>query len=426
MITYAEALTILEEVGHSNPLGVEELPLLGSVGRFLAAPVDSREDVPSFNNSAMDGFAVSSSMTREASAAQPVRISVRGLVAAGDSGAFERAESFSGQYAVEIMTGAPLPPQYDAVVRIEDVILKRATDGSAEWIEISKPLTPAENARFAGSDFSRGQRVLPARIRVSPEHVLACAGLGTTKLSVRKLPRIVLISTGSELVPAEEPTLEPGMIRNSTGPFLISAFARMGMEVRSLGIVRDDPARYRRLIEQELQDGADLIVSTGAVSAGKYDFVADLLKEMGAKTYFHKAAIRPGKPVLFSEIGTGRGSCAFFGMPGNPISTAVGLRFFIDPYLRARLGLNRERFHQGRLMQACKKPQGLRCFYKAQVSLKETGFEIEALDQQASYVVSSLLRANAWVILPENDQAQAGQSVEFASIQSSFERGAFL
>jgi molybdopterin molybdotransferase len=261
-------------------------------------------------------------------------------------------------------------------------------------------------------------------VRLNPQHILACASLGLSKVAVKARPRVVIISTGSELVSPEEQKLEPGMIRNSTGPFLVAAARRMGLEVDFLGIVRDDPALYRQRLEAALQKGADLVLSTGAVSMGQYDFVADVLSQMGARTLFHKAAIRPGKPILVAELGASHGRALFFGVPGNPVSTAVGLRFFADPYLRATLGLARENPIRAVLSREISKPEGLRCFFKGRARLSEKGLEVEALKGQASYVVSALLEANCWVVLPESgDHVAAGDIVEIFPLHNSFEAG---
>ncbi|HNA63027.1 MAG TPA: molybdopterin-binding protein, partial [Rhabdochlamydiaceae bacterium] len=175
-------------------------------------------------------------------------------------------------------------------------------------------------------------------------------------------------------------------------------------------------------------EGADLIISTGAVSMGKYDFVSEVLDEIGSKTYFHKVAIRPGKPVLFAELGTStQKKCAFFGVPGNPVSTAVGLRFFIEPFLRANLGLEREQSIPAMLLRESTKPEGLRCFFKGRAKFEKSGISVEALKGQASYMVSSLLGANCWVIFPEEgSHVKANETVEIVPLHNSFGREVFL
>lgn len=425
MITYKNALSIIEEIALGRKAAAEIVPVDAAIGRILAASVLSREAVPSFTNSAMDGFALFSADTLGASSRSPMTIPVDGLIAAGDVDSFRRACSGGAKSSVEIMTGAPLPAgRFDAVVRIEDVTVERDRDGCARSIRVSRPLKQGENVRLVGTDFGVGQVVLKECTRVAPEHVLACSSLGIRELSVKRRPKVAIVSTGSELVSPDTELLEPGMIRNSTGPFLLAALRNMGADASYLGVVADDPALYRKVLQRALDDGAEIMISTGAVSMGKYDFVPEVLKEMGAVTRFHKASIRPGKPVLFAEFAPTRSGPVFFGVPGNPVSTAVGLRFFIEPYLRAFLGLPREKPIEAYLSRDCQKPDGLRCFFKGRAKVSGSGVEVEALKGQASYVVSALLEANCWVVLPEEgEMVSARTAVEVFPLPNAFERG---
>jgi len=425
MISYRNALSIIEEIALSRKVSSEIVPLDAAMGRILATSALSKEEVPSFTNSAMDGFAVSTVDTFGATLDSPIKIFVDGLIAAGDLDSFKKACSEKSKGAVEIMTGAPVPNgRYDAVVRIEDVTVERDSDGRARFIVVSRPSKTGDNIRLKGTDYNIGQVVLTEGTRMSPEHILACASLGITEVSVRHRPRIAIVSTGSELVPPDTVSLEPGMIRNSTGPFLLSALKNFGADARYLGILADDPSLYRKILEQALEDGTEIVISTGAVSMGKYDFVPEVLREMGAITHFHKASIRPGKPVLFAEFGQSRNRPVFFGVPGNPVSTAVGLRFFVEPYLRALFGLPREQPIQAYLSRDCQKPNGLRCFFKGRTKLSGSGMEVEALKGQASYVVSALLDANCWVVLPEDgNMVSARTAVDIFPLPNAFERG---
>lgn len=431
MILYREALTILEEIAKTHTLSDEWVELDQSLGRILSESVLSPEDVPSFTNSAMDGFALRASDTFKATSTEPVRLQVGGLIAAGDSTQFdtESDTARSGQI-IEIMTGAPMPEGcgFDAVVRVEDVKVTRSPQGMAQSIEVLKPAKPGDNVRLKGTDYTIGSQVVNAGARLEPEHILACASLGVSKLKVKSLPKIAILSTGNELIDFREKTLSSGMIRNSTGPFLITALKKMGFQANYLGVVRDDPKHYQSVLNQAIDDeGADIIISTGAVSMGKYDFVSDVLKKMDAKIYFHKAAIRPGKPILFAELNGSKKkkTCAFFGVPGNPVSTAVGLRFFIEPYIRSLLHLPREKGIPATLSRDLSKPEGMRCFFKGQVKVLENAMiEVEALKGQASYIVSALLDANSWLALPEQGASiSKGSLVEIYPLHNSFEKG---
>ncbi|MGK5082188.1 gephyrin-like molybdotransferase Glp [Bdellovibrionota bacterium FG-1] len=421
MIPYLEAISILKRLAAPRALSSEQVLIECALGRILSEDVLSPECVPSFTNSAMDGFAVCAAQTRGATENTPVRLKVVGMVAAGDQVYGEKPQEGA---AIEIMTGAPLPEgggsfAYDAVVKIEDVIFEKSLQEDSV-IVLKKPLSPGENVRERGTDFAVGQKVLNHSTRFRPEHLMACAGLGICEVNVRRQPKIAVISTGNELVDRQQKTLTPGMIRNSTGPFLLAALQAYGADIRDYGIVRDRPEDYQAILKQAIHEGADLVISTGAVSMGKYDFVTEVLEKIGARIAFHKAAIRPGKPICVAEFEEGRGP-VFFGVPGNPVSTAVGLRFFIDPYLRTLCGLEPEVGSSAILAREVRKPRGLRCFFKARTQVHKGTLGVEVLRGQASYVVSSLLEANAWVVLPEDvEQLTPGSELSIYPLHHSF------
>ena len=432
MIRYSAALELLELVAKKNLSLDETLPLDQAIGRILASDVLSPEDVPAFDNSSMDGFAVFSNETGSASPDSPLDFTVGGSVAAGDHKAYLAAAQVSRSQCVEIMTGAPIPQNgCDSVIRIEDVTPTRDSSGQVRSIQITQPVSAGAFIRSKGSDFKQGQKVLAQGTRFQAEHTLACASLGITHVQLKRLPQVAILSTGNELVSPSSPHLEPGMIRNSTGPFLVQALRRLGIEAQFYGkdfqSIGDDPALYQRTLLQALAAGAEIVISTGAVSMGKHDFVSNVLADLGAKTHFHRVSIKPGKPILFAELPGHSYQAAFFGVPGNPISTVIGLRFFIEPYLRARLGLSPETPSRARLVQAVgqplSKPKGLRCFYKAVTQARADGLETRALAEQGSHIISSLLEANSWVVLPEDQELEPDSLVDIYPLQTSFESG---
>lgn len=428
MIHYPEALHQLEALANSRPRVEETVALNDALGRILARPIQSQENVPGWNNSAMDGFAVVAAETQSATPEREVRIEVHGSIVAGDAQAHARASTHGAGTAIEIMTGAPMPQGgHDAVVRVEDVRIERGKEGSVSAIVLVRPVRAGENVRLQGSDYKPGQLVLEAGQRIGPEHVMACAGLGVTRLPVWRRPRVAVISTGSELMPADTQDLQIGMIRNSSGPYLLAALAQWGVEVRDFGIVGDDPRAYQAVIEVALRWGADVTISTGAVSMGIADFVPQVLENLGAQIVFHKAAIRPGKPILFADLDRVRAGSVFFGAPGNPVSTAVALRFFVQPYIRALLGLARETGARARLTAQIAKPAGLRCFYKGKLQTDELGTRVTVLAGQGSAIVSTLVEANCWVVLLEGGaEFPSGQTVECFALNRIFENGAVL
>ena len=405
MILYSQALEIVRAAGVKRPLGEEQIPLAAAVGRVAAQDVRSPEDVPAFDNSAMDGFALRSEDTAGASPERPTTLPVRGRLAAGDD-----ASGVSAASAVEIMTGAPLPRGLDAVVRVEEVEVLRAPSGDAIEVKLRAPAPASQHVRPRGDDFARGYRLVTPGDLLRPEHISALATVGLASVIVRKRPRIALITTGKEVVPHTAGSLAPGQIRNSNAPWLAAALGLAAAECVHVEAVGDEPQDFRRAVGRALERGADVLLTTGAVSMGRHDYVASELESLGAATHFHRVAIRPGKPIAFAELPRGP---AVFALPGNPVSTAVGFRFFVLPFLRAMAGVAPEVPYRAKLRNDARKPDGLRCFFKAWVDLAPAGTSVEVLRGQGSAVVSAMIEANAWAILPEaGERCAAGAELE--------------
>jgi molybdopterin molybdotransferase len=240
------------------------------------------------------------------------------------------------------------------------------------------------------------------------------ASLGVHRADVKRRPRVGVIATGRELADFTTPVLKHGQIRNSTSPYLQVALARLGCDVIMLGTCQDDIIDFRQKIRTAMDSQFDIILTTGAVSMGNHDFVRDVLESLGAEVQFHKVAIRPGKPLLFAEFKEGP---VVFGVPGNPVSTVVGLRFFIEPYLRAISGQAPEAPAKATLLNDFQKPKGLRCFFKARVFNSAGSLGVEILNGQLSAWVGPLVEANAWAVLPEDGEyATAGARVDIYPI----------
>ncbi len=404
MIGYSEALHLLVETAEDvGLLPFSSAPLREAAGRVAASPIASAEPLPAFDNSAMDGFAVVCAQTAAASKSSPARLPIVGSVAAGDVPP-SPARAFG---AFEIMTGAPIPAGFDAVARLEDV---RREDGE---VLVFSPVDRGAYVRRAGSDYQAGLPVVAPGERLDSRHLLALAALGVARVPVRWKPKVAVISTGRELIETGAPLL-PGQIRNATGPYLAAALSELGAEPRVYGTVADDPVDFKRRMDAALSQENDLILTTGAVSMGRHDFVAAAVAELGGRPLFHKVAMRPGKPILAARFGHGP---LLLGLPGNPVSTVVGLRFFVAPYLRRLLGQPPERFLRAALAQPVQKPAGLRCFLKARAAAGPAGTSVQVLPGQGSFQVRPLLEANAWAILPEEpEELAAGAEVDVAPI----------
>jgi molybdopterin molybdotransferase len=382
----------------------ETLKIERAVGRICTTPIYSREAVPPFNNSSMDGFAVKANETQTQKTFR-----VLGRISAGDIPFSPSEKEVGGCY--EIMTGAPVPEGYDAIYKIEDVDILYDLQEKPLTIIVKDSIEKFTHFRAVGVDFPMGKKLFDRGIYIMPEHIMALASVGVSQIQVLKKPRIAILSTGSELTDLDL-ELQPGKIRNSTTSYLLSSLELFGAEIFCYGTVSDDRDHFVSAIEDILKKKPDIILTTGAVSMGVHDFIPIVIQEMGAEIIFHKTAIKPGKPILFAKFN--KGGPAFFGIPGNPISTVVGLRFFVNAYIRALTGKKVEQELRGKLKNEEEKPLGLRCFYKARVDFTDSGPQITSLSGQPSFMISSLLQANAWVVFHEDQgRVTKGSDVGF-------------
>lgn len=389
MLSVAEALALIRSC--CAPLPIEQVPLAEAFGRVLAAPVDAPRNLPPFANSAMDGFAL---RWREGLVEDTV-LPVLAEQAAGDGIAGQ------SEGACSIMTGARIPDGLDTVVPVEDcTVLARDGEGRPTSIALSHAPQPGQHVRHAGEDVAAGQCVLEAGARLGEEALLVLRGIGIGTVAVRRRPRLALACTGRELVDTDGAELAPGQIANTNGPYLERLFAEAGAEVVERVTLPDEPAAFAAWLARWLDAGIELVVTTGAVSMGRYDFVPDVLREAGADLRFHKLKMRPGKPLLFATAGRGT---LVFGLPGNPVSSTVGARFFVDAALRALAGRAAEPALLLPLAgAACKKP-GFSMLQKAALALDPDGrLQVRLLKGQESFKTAPLLAARAWAVLPED------------------------
>ena len=308
----------------------EQVSLGEAAGRVLAVDVLADRDQPPFDRSTRDGFAVRAADVAGASPERPAAVRRVGEVAAG--------AAFSGRVdggaCVEIMTGAPLPPGTDAVVMVEH------TERAGDDIQVRRPVVAGENVVPRGSELRAGALALPAGATLDPATIGLLASLGVARPQVVARPRVAVLATGDELVPVES-TPAPAQIRDSNRHTLAAQIVRAGGLPLSQPIVHDDPAAIRAALAQAVA-GADLLLVSGGVSMGKYDFVEGALAELGARVAFDGVDIRPGKPLVFGTIGAQGQSddrrIPFFGLPGNPLSTLVTFELFVRPAIGLLLG----------------------------------------------------------------------------------------
>ncbi|HJN37539.1 MAG TPA: molybdopterin molybdotransferase MoeA [Gammaproteobacteria bacterium] len=391
MISYEEAINKIQLA--SEPISSHKLALQKTLGYMSAKEVRSPIEIPQFHNSAMDGFAIRSEDLQEDEGSEPVSFQVVGHVKAGDAISSPAVVKKNTTYS--IMTGAPIPRGYDTVVRVEDVTQKK-NDQQVE-ISINKIISCGENIRRAGEDFSIADVILRPGMMITPSHIMALAAVGISEVTVKKIPNVAVFCTGDELLSDVSQSMKSGMIYNSNGPYIQSLLPSFNANLCHYEVLSDCKEGFINKMNELLESHSppDVILTSGGVSVGEYDFIPKALEEMGADVIFHKVRIRPGKPVLFAKIN----QCFILGLPGNPVSTAVGLRFFLYPLLRNILMMGAETSVKAKLINSAKTNGDLLYFYKAVLSTNSDGqSNVEVLSGQESFKIKPLIRANCWAV----------------------------
>jgi molybdopterin molybdotransferase len=400
-IRFQEALDIIAS-SSTRVMPTETVPLVLAPGRVLSEDIVARESIPPAANSAMDGYAVRAEDLARASREAPVALRVVDESSAGSlaTRAVGRGE------AIRIMTGGLVPEGADAIVEVE------ATSESDGVVEVRRSVRTGEAVRTAGEDVRAGETVLVAGRRVTPGDIGVLASLGVVNVPVRVPPKVGILSTGNEIVEVFR-TPESGQIRNSSSPALYAHCAAAGAEPIDLGIARDD----REELEEKLEHGLryDILLTTGGVSAGQYDYVQQVLPALGVDVRFHKVNIKPGRPVLFGVYAAGQDETLVFGLPGNPVSTLVVFRQFVRPALRALLRESDTTLSlTARLTTPLRKSDDKRHFVRGVLSRAADGsLEVTTTGTQSSGAMSSMSRANCIIVLDENSRGcDSGEMVE--------------
>ena len=386
-------------LGVVGPLSALDLTLPDAHGCVLAEEVSSTFPLPPFDNSAMDGYAVRAADVAAASESSPVLLPVVGDIAAGSTGAYNVQPGL----CVRIMTGAPMPAGADAVVPLE------WTDGGIAQVRINRAAQPGQHLRHAGEDLATGSLVLPAGTHLGATQIGLLAAVGRERVLARPRPRVVVLSTGSELVDPGQP-LTAGKIPDSNSTLLTAAARETGAIAFRVGIVPDDPRVLLDTLEDQLIR-ADLVLTSGGVSVGAYDVVKEAIGRLG-EVRFDKVAMQPGMPQGFGVIGPDR--TPFFGLPGNPVSAYVSFEVFVRPALRRMLGV--EPIHRptvrARLATPLTSPPGKRTFARARMTVEDGTYVVTPVGGSGSHLIASLAQANAFAIIPESvTSADAGEVV---------------
>lgn len=398
MISIDAALEIV--LRDAPPPRREDVPILEALGRALAEPIVAPEDVPPYDNSAMDGIVVRCADTKGASADRPVILDLLGVIAAGDVADF----AVGGGRAAKIMTGAKIPEGGDAVIPVEEI------EYAGETARVFAPAELGSHVRPAGGDMKAGAAVFEGGEMITSAHVGVLASIGAARVSVGRRPRVAVLVTGSELADVGAP-LEEGKIRNSNGPMLHAAVLSAGAEVVDLGVVPDDLGALEGAISRALSS-ADIVVTSGGVSVGEYDFVKEAMRRNGIEILFDKVAQKPGFPMTFGR----KAEKAFFGLPGNPGSVLVCFEVYARPYIRKTAGFRKlHRPHAfGRFAGKVKKKPGRAHFVRATATPTPEGYVLRQSGEQGSNLLTPMAQGRQLALLPaEAKEAGPDQAVKF-------------
>ncbi len=407
MISVEEALA--EILSHVHRLEPERVSILDAHGRVLAEEIVSGIDVPPFDNSAMDGYAVRSVDISQATPESPVNLKVMGSVAAG----YVAGMHVDPGTAIRIMTGAPLPEGADAVVPYEDTSdfdrsKEERLNAPADEIWVRAAGKALDHVRPAGEDIRRGEQVMaPGRV-IRAQEIGVLASLGHESVLVYRRPRVAILATGDELLEVHE-TLEPGKIRNSNEYTNAALVTRSGGIPIRLGIARDSQADLTAKIRSGLDQKADLFLTSGGVSVGDFDVVKDVLGSEG-QMQFWQVRMKPGKPLAFGLL---RGRVPLIGLPGNPVSAMVSFEQFARPAILKMLGhTDLAKPEVKAILDEPITNSGRRGFVRVVVSRREGIYHARTTGEQGSGVLTSMSKANGLAIVPEGiTYLEAGSEV---------------
>jgi molybdopterin molybdotransferase len=380
---------VLERV---RPLSAERVALAEAAGRVLAEPALASVDLPPFDSSAMDGFAVRAADT-------PAELPVGFRISAGRPA----PHPLGPGEAMAIATGGVLPAGADAVVPVEYVV---EHDNS---VKIARAAEPGAFVRPRGGDAQRGDAVVAAGMRLGPAQLGALAAAGVAEVACTKRPRAAVLTTGSELrLPGEQ--LEPGQIYEANGAILAAQLASAGAVVEPISSVADRPDAHRTALERGLE--ADVLVTSGGVSVGPHDLVRSVGGELGIEEVFWRVAVKPGKPLWFGV----RGATLVFGLPGNPVSALVCFELFVRPAVLALQGVTEPtpRFALGSLATAVRRNDARDELARARSSLEDGAVVLRPVSGQDSHMIVRAAEADALVLVPRGEgELAAGQAVRY-------------
>ncbi len=386
MISYKEALKKLNR----SKISIKSETILSedSLNRISSENVYSNFNYPAADNTAFDGYAINSSESNKASKYNIIKLKILKTIAAGDNPNINKISKFS---CVEVMTGAIIKKPFNTIIPYEKS--KVITKNKIKYLLIDRKIHKFNNLRFAGSDFKKGQMVLKKGDFIKASDVLVLKTLGIKKIKVKKKLKIVFFATGNEITNKE--IIPNWKVRNANGSYIKTFSNILPLEIKEKGILKDnDEKKFQKELNKNIKNKADVVITIGAVSAGKYDYIPRIIKKYKSRVYFKGAKIRPGKPILFSKI---KSRTAFFGLPGNPVSTAACFRFFVLPFIFNSIGYFGDVPIKAKLKNKFVKKKNFTRFIKGKLIISKKGYsEFQVLKGQESYKIKPLANSNVW------------------------------
>ena len=385
-----------------------------SLIRISAKNVFSPTNYPAGNNTAFDGYAINSRETVGLNNKNKKKFKILKTIAAGSNPKIKNIKKYS---TVEIMTGALIPKNFDTIIPVEKINYY-PNKKNPKFIIIDRKINKNNHVRFVGSDYKKGEKVISAGEIINSSHILAFKSLGVERIVVKKKPVIVFYSTGNEI--SEKANIPDWKVRNSNSHYIKSLSKNLFFKIIDGGILRDkDDNLFKKLINKNFKSKYDIIITNGAVSAGKFDFVPRIINNFKLSNHFKGVAIRPGKPIMFAKFKNKNQS--FFGLPGNPISSAACFKFFVYPYLRLILNMKDEKPFKAILKNTYSKKKNFTRFLKSKVVINKKGtLEVEVLKGQESFRIKSFTKSNAWAVFRSGKSVfKKGQLIECFNLLGS-------
>ena len=388
MNSYKAAISKLNN--NSLKIGSEIVSIKDALNRISSKEVIAKSDYPADDNTAFDGFAVNSKETKNTFQ----KFKILKTIAAGDNPYIKKVPKLS---CIEVMTGAIIKKPFDTIIPIEDIEFFPSKQ-NAKYIIINKKIKKSEFIRPKGSDYKKGNKIIRKGELINPAHILSLKTLGIDKILVKKKVNIVFYPSGNEL--SDKKNIPSWKIRNSNTIYLNSLIKSLPVNFTVQKILRDkDQKLFKKQISKQLKSKTDILITSGAVSKGKFDFIPSVINQFKLKNHFKGVAIRPGKPIMFAKFNNNK---CFFGLPGNPISSVACFRFFVIPLLFKSLGLKAEKPIFAKLKNKFSKKKKFTRFVKGKLTFDKKGsVQFEVFEGQESYKIEPFVKSNAWGVFKD-------------------------